>query len=87
MILALQHTTHTFSGIRGLGLAITKILLDDFQVVVVALSRTRTAELEQLMLSHVSTLLFIRCNVFVGTTKTHSLFPSELPYSVRTPPP
>src|SRR5438477_5317116 len=51
---------------RGIGLAVTNILLTEFGAVVAALSRTKTLELSELEAKH-SALLFSECDVSVLT--------------------
>ncbi|KAI0832381.1 short-chain dehydrogenase [Trametes gibbosa] len=48
---------------KGLGLAIAKILLETFNANVVALSRTKTAELRTLGDAHADSLLALECDV------------------------
>jgi hypothetical protein len=48
---------------RGIGLAVTKILLETFRANVVALSRTKTTDLLGLMTDHAAALLAIECDV------------------------
>jgi NAD(P)-dependent dehydrogenase (short-subunit alcohol dehydrogenase family) len=48
---------------RGIGLAITRILLDKFEANVVAISRSRTAELVELSSA---SLTIIQCDVSVS---------------------
>lgn len=50
---------------RGLGLAVTQLLLDKFGCIVVAISRTRTPEIEQLLATHGGSLSVIECDVSV----------------------
>jgi NAD(P)-dependent dehydrogenase (short-subunit alcohol dehydrogenase family) len=47
---------------RGIGLAVTKILLQEFDAAVVAISRTETPELSELKAKH-SSLLVNLCDV------------------------
>ncbi|KAL4241942.1 NAD(P)-binding domain superfamily protein [Abortiporus biennis] len=48
---------------RGIGLAVSKILLAEFGACVVAISRTRSAQLSDLLQSYPKTLSSIECNV------------------------
>ncbi|KAI9001048.1 short-chain dehydrogenase [Trametes punicea] len=48
---------------KGLGLAVTKILLETFNTNVVALSRTKTPELRSLAEAHRESLLALECDV------------------------
>ncbi|EKM59219.1 uncharacterized protein PHACADRAFT_205397 [Phanerochaete carnosa HHB-10118-sp] len=48
---------------KGLGLAVTKLLLEKFGSIVVAIARTRTPELQTLSLAHGSALLFVELDV------------------------
>lgn len=48
---------------KGIGLAVTKILLTEFHATVVSLSRSTTPELEQLAQAHSDNLLVIPCDV------------------------
>ncbi len=57
--------TLTYGEYRGIGLAVTKLLLDDFGAIVVALARTQTREISSLLEAHSSTLLFIKADVYV----------------------
>ena len=54
------------SNFRGIGLAITKILLETFRANVVALSRTRGAALQSLVDTHQDSLLALECDVCVS---------------------
>jgi NAD(P)-dependent dehydrogenase (short-subunit alcohol dehydrogenase family) len=50
---------------RGIGLAVTTILLEQLGALVVAISRTRSPELVELLKKYNANLLTIECNVFV----------------------
>ena len=58
---------------RGLGLAITKLLLEKFRTAVVALSRSETPELLQLAEAHGQALLHFKCDVSVISSITSTL--------------
>ncbi|KAI0307148.1 NAD-P-binding protein [Multifurca ochricompacta] len=48
---------------RGIGLAATSVLLETFEATVVAISRTRTPELEALGTAHPKTLEIVQCDI------------------------
>ena len=51
---------------RGIGLAATSILLKTFKATVVAISRTRSSELDALATAHPGALQIIQCNMPVS---------------------
>jgi NAD(P)-dependent dehydrogenase (short-subunit alcohol dehydrogenase family) len=53
---------------RGIGLAVTRLLLEKFKVAVVAISRTESSELQQLAQAHGQALLHFSCDVSVSTS-------------------
>lgn len=63
------YSTHNH---RGLGLAIAKILLEDFNANLVTYSRTTTPELQSLADAHKDTLLVLRGDVYVFLLPGHS---------------
>jgi len=50
---------------RGIGLAATSFLLGTFNATVIAISRTRTPELDALATAHPETLQVVQCNMLV----------------------
>ncbi|KAH9844269.1 uncharacterized protein C8Q71DRAFT_731961 [Rhodofomes roseus] len=58
---------------KGLGLAATKILLDEFGAIVVALSRSETVELTDLKQSHTGALLIIKGDVTDKDVVAHAV--------------
>ncbi|TDL29567.1 short-chain dehydrogenase [Rickenella mellea] len=58
---------------KGIGLAVTKILLEDFNAIVVALSRTRTPELLDLLNRHQSTLMTFEADVTDKSSVTNAI--------------
>jgi hypothetical protein len=57
---------------RGIGLAATSFLLETYKATVIAISRTRSSELDALATAHPETLQIVQCNMLV-------LFGSSLP--------
>jgi len=58
---------------KGIGLAVTRILLESLGSIVVAISRTRTPEIVQLLKTHASTLFPIECSVTDTTGLTQAI--------------
>jgi NAD(P)-dependent dehydrogenase (short-subunit alcohol dehydrogenase family) len=48
---------------RGIGLAATSYLLETFKATVVAISRTRSSELDALAAAHPEALQIVQCNM------------------------
>ncbi|THH32886.1 hypothetical protein EUX98_g1284 [Antrodiella citrinella] len=62
---------------KGIGLAVTRLLLDNFHSVVVALSRTRSPELDELHASYPKTLMIHECNVTDTPALDHAISIAE----------
>ncbi|TFK55951.1 short-chain dehydrogenase [Heliocybe sulcata] len=62
---------------KGIGLAVTRILLESLDAVVVAISRTKTAELEDLSKAHISTLSTVECSVADAKGLTEAMASAE----------
>ncbi|KAI0081735.1 short-chain dehydrogenase [Panus rudis PR-1116 ss-1] len=58
---------------KGIGLAVTRLLLTEFEAIVVALSRTRSPELLELRASHSSALLSVECDVTDAANLTEAI--------------
>jgi NAD(P)-dependent dehydrogenase (short-subunit alcohol dehydrogenase family) len=64
---------------RGIGLAVTKLLVEEFGAIVVAISRTRTPELADLLGMHKGSLLAVECSVSVLASPSFCLSVLEPP--------
>ncbi|TCD68187.1 hypothetical protein EIP91_011358 [Steccherinum ochraceum] len=62
---------------KGIGLAVTRLLLDKFGANVVAISRTTTPELSQLHQSHAKSLLIHECDVTKTSDLNHAISIAE----------
>lgn len=65
---------------KGIGLAVTKILLESLDAIVVAISRTRTPELVELLKTHTSTLFTIERSVTDATGFTQAIVLAQKTY-------
>ncbi|OBZ70436.1 putative oxidoreductase C30D10.05c [Grifola frondosa] len=65
---------------KGLGLAITKILLEEFNAVVVALSRSQNPGMAELHKAHHDSLLLLECDVTDATALKSSISQAAVKY-------
>ena len=75
---------------RGIGLAVTSLLLERFKATVIAISRTRSSELNALADAHPETLQIVQCNMPVSVASSlpsRSLIICTEPMKSRSPGP
>ncbi|KAH7920162.1 short-chain dehydrogenase [Leucogyrophana mollusca] len=65
---------------KGIGLAVTRSLLEEHNAIVVALSRTRTPELDALFAANSHTLLVVECDVTDEEALTQAISLAEKEY-------